>query len=536
MEYSDQFLSQFSKRMKSVGRYAILFRNSSQKTTWKQFGFEKMDEQINMLFTILLFIMEMSLKEEKCTLDDIAGFIDEINQKYYKKDISYDKSQELAEFVINIILCDEGHAMYFDGYDYDIKAYKIMNISYIANKVIYLDDEIRRTSYYLTDDGYNLLLSTLELENNLKLTVHEMLFQLHLEKAAYDKAVEDVKNVFNQLRIQIQKMQEAMRRIRQNALNYTVDEYRDIIEENLLTIQETRNKFNTHREMVRARVSEYENEDINIEKLSEKDEENLNNLRIIESFLGRAIDEQQKILSTHFELKELYSSELESLSEMTMIQRFNLRTDIYNKIIENISVLDNIDYFFRPLFSKDIPKIYNINKAFEVQQRYRKNEDNNENEELVFDVEEYYEEQERLAAEKLKKYSDSIYTILKYVVNNKEVTLSILNDIISTEEMQVLVPQIEIFREIIIEMLSVKEINIEKLRNEKEMYFEEKQLTFQINETILKLVEDSQELMGIKKIYVTPLESSEMVTFRNVKNQNGEIKNIRCSDVKIWYE
>ena len=58
MEYD--FLKQFSKRMKIVGMFSTLIKNSWQKTTWKQFGFETMDEQVNMIYAILLFIMEYS--------------------------------------------------------------------------------------------------------------------------------------------------------------------------------------------------------------------------------------------------------------------------------------------------------------------------------------------------------------------------------------------------------------------------------------------------------------------------------------------
>ena len=47
--------------------------------------------------------------------------------------------------------------MYFDGYNFEQKAYQIMNISYVANRIVYVEDEVKRTSYYLTDDGYNLL-------------------------------------------------------------------------------------------------------------------------------------------------------------------------------------------------------------------------------------------------------------------------------------------------------------------------------------------------------------------------------------------
>lgn len=58
MEYD--FLKQFSKRMKIVGMFSTLIKNSWQKTTWKQFGFETMDEQVNMIYAVLLFIMEYS--------------------------------------------------------------------------------------------------------------------------------------------------------------------------------------------------------------------------------------------------------------------------------------------------------------------------------------------------------------------------------------------------------------------------------------------------------------------------------------------
>ena len=73
MQY--EFLKHFPKRMKHVGLYVILIQNSVQKTTWKQFGFTKADEQINLVFAVMLYIMEQSLKEENCTMDDIVEIV-----------------------------------------------------------------------------------------------------------------------------------------------------------------------------------------------------------------------------------------------------------------------------------------------------------------------------------------------------------------------------------------------------------------------------------------------------------------------------
>ena len=59
MQY--EFLKDFPRRMKNVGLYAVLIQNSIQKTTWKQYGFLKTDEQINVIFALLLYAMELSL-------------------------------------------------------------------------------------------------------------------------------------------------------------------------------------------------------------------------------------------------------------------------------------------------------------------------------------------------------------------------------------------------------------------------------------------------------------------------------------------
>ena len=403
MQY--EFLKHFPRRMKNVGLYALLIQNSAQKTTWKQYGFLTLGEQLNLIFAVMLYVMEQSLKEEHCTMDDIGAYIDTVNTQHFGKDMAYDDCRQLGDFVVNVVLSNEGKAMYFDGFDFEQNAYQTLHISYVANRIIYIDQEFRRTSYYLTDDGYNLLLATLEIENNMKLTIHEMIFQMHLEKQSYDKAVDEIKNVFNLLRIQLQKIQEAMGKIRRNALNYSVKDYEEILVGNLDTISDTKQKFQNYREMVKSRARALEEENINVRRLSGKEEEKLGNLRVIETYLNRTIDEHQKILNSHFDLKALYTKELETLSQMSLIRRFPMRTELYDKILEDPKGLENLDYFLRPLFNQEIEKVYNLNKAFQLQRPVRRREEEDAAEELDFDEEEWIREQERLRKEKLGAYA-----------------------------------------------------------------------------------------------------------------------------------
>ena len=533
MQY--EFLKKFPRRMKNVGLYAVIIQNSSQKLSWKQYGFTKFDEQINLLFEVLLYIMEQSLKEEKCTMDDIATYIDTINVQYLRKDISYEQCHQLGDFIVNTVLSNEGRPMYFGGYDFEKNEYEEMHISYVANKIVYVENEVRRTSYYLTDDGYNLLLSTLEIEDNMKFNIHEIIFRLHLEKQSYDKAVNDIKNVFNLIRIQFQRVQEAMRQIRRNALSYSVDEYEEVLVGNLNTITDTKKKFQEYKTVIQERVKDLEEENINIRKLSKKEQQDLNNLQVIEEYLTRVLDEHQKILNSHFDLKILYTEELERLSQARLIQRFSMRRDFYDKVLKQADTLENMDMFLRPLFNRNPEKIYNLNKAFSYEKSVNAGMEKDTEEEVDFDEEAFRREKEEKLQKKLLVYEKSLQYLLEKASVTGEVSLGQLKDRLDIypEEKEIFIPNVDVFKEIMVELIRNRTIDIATLKKERREYIQEQPDGFQLNEMILKLVEEQPENNDITSIEVERLENEEAITFSEIKDEENRRKTIRCSNVLI---
>lgn len=533
MQY--EFLKKFPRRMKNVGLYAVIIQNSSQKLSWKQYGFTKFDEQINLLFEVLLYIMEQSLKEEKCTMDDIATYIDTINVQYLRKDISYEQCHQLGDFIVNTVLSNEGRPMYFGGYDFEKNEYEEMHISYVANKIVYVENEVRRTSYYLTDDGYNLLLSTLEIEDNMKFNIHEIIFRLHLEKQSYDKAVNDIKNVFNLMRIQFQRVQEAMRQIRRNALSYSVDEYEEVLVGNPNTITDTKKKFQEYKTVIQERVKDLEEENINIRKLSKKEQQDLNNLRVIEEYLTRVLDEHQKILNSHFDLKILYTEELERLSQARLIQRFSIRRDLYDKVLKQADTLENMDMFLRPLFNRNPEKIYNLNKAFSYEKSVNAGMEKDTEEEVDFDEEAFRREKEEKLQKKLLVYEKSLQYLLEKASVTGEVSLGQLKDRLDIypEEKEIFIPNVDVFKEIMVELIRNRTIDIATLKKERREYIQEQPDGFQLNEMILKLVEEQPENNDITSIEVERLENEEAITFSEIKDEENRRKTIRCSNVLI---
>ncbi len=533
MQY--EFLKHFPRRMKHVGAYALLFANSSQKTIWKQYGFLKLDEQFNVIFAVLLYLMEQSLKEENCTIDDIGAYLDSLNMRYFEKKMGYEDCKNLGDFIINVVLSNEGKAMYFEGYDFGQREYQVMNVSYVANKIVYLDSEVRRTSYYLTEDGYNLLLSTLEIESNLKITIHEMIFKMHLEKQSYDKAVDDIKNVFNLMRIQLQRIEEAMGRIRRNALNYSVADYENVLETNLDTISDTKQKFLSYRELVKTRARELEEMNLNVRRLDEKEEEKLRNLGIIESYLNRAIDEHQKILSSHFDLKSLYTRELEQLSQMSFIRRFSLRNELYEEILKRPEGLSRMEIFLRPLFGNEPEKIYNLKKCTELQRPLRKKGEDETEAVMEFGDEEWMQEEERLRQQRLAGYEGCLLFLLQRAMgaDTGEVSLEEIRQGLDAdgEDYARLLPSVQIFKEVMVELLRGREIDIEVLREERRNFIGESSGGFQLNETLLNLI-DAHGL-PVRKVTVYRIEDGKVISFENVPYEGGVGKNICCSNVLL---
>lgn len=534
MEYD--FLKQFSRRMKNVGMYAVLLKNVMYKSTLKQYGFELLEEQVTLVFAVMLFIMEQSLRDEICTMDDICQFADELNLKYFHKNITYDRMKEAMDFVVNTILGNAGEAIYFDCYDFEKEKYERKNIRYISNKAVHVDAQghmesisvnsgVRRTSYYMTEDGYNLLLGTLEIESNMKLTVQEMIFKLHLERAEYDKAVDTIKDIFSQIKIQLKKVEDAMLRIRHNALNYSVEEYRQTMRENLQMIEDTGKKFHEYEELVQLRVHELEEQNINIHKLEEKELENLANLKVIEKYLQRAISSHQAILNMHMDFKTVYDEQLFQITQMSLIKRFDLRKELYQPILEDASRLTNIEIFLNPLLSNEPDRIYNLNKALEYQKPVRKN-GGEDTEVISFDEEVWEEERKERIAKKQALYDGILGILLGAVMQNGgNVSLEQLMQVISDEQKQKMTADIGALKTVVVELLREKCVDIDRLRKERRDYILEENEEFHLGESLFRLFGDSE----VSRITAERIEDGKEVVL--CRQENG--RRVVCSNVNI---
>lgn len=209
--------------------------------------------------------------------------------------------------------------------------------------------------------------------------------------------------------------------------------------------------------------------------------------------------------------------------------------------------------------------MYNLNKAMELQRPIRKKKVEEEEEILDFDEEGWMEDIARKKQEKLAKYEKSLNLILDIAFEKGTVTLKEIKEILeeekaerengpdkeqvlkkeneqeTTEEiqktgMEILIPSIDIFKEIMVELIKSREINLHTLRKEKSEYITEQTLEFQLHEMVLNVVDQDEKKRGISKIYISRTQDKQGITFSNVCDDNGVQKTIRCSNVEIMVE
>ena len=191
--------------------------------------------------------------------------------------------------------------------------------------------------------------------------------------------------------------------------------------------------------------------------------------------------------------------------------------------------------FLRPLFNRNPEKIYNLNKAFSYEKSVNAGMEKDTEEEVDFDEEAFRREKEENLQKNLLVYENSLQYLLEKASVAGEVSLGQLKDRLDIypEEKEIFIPNVDVFKEIMVELIRNRTIDIATLKKERREYIQEQPDGFQLNEMILKLVEEQPENNDITSIEVERLENEEAITFSEIKDEENRRKTIRCSNVLI---
>ena len=112
-----------------------------------------------------------------------------------------------------------------------------------------------------------------------------------------------------------------------------------------------------------------------------------------------------------------------------------------------------------------------------------------------------------------------------------EITLEQIKDGITGEELVTLIPNVQIFKEIMVELIKNREIVMKTLQEERQNYISEFSGGFHLNEMLLALAEEFEP--SIQSVEVYRIEDGKMIAFEHVTDETGASRRICCSNVLI---
>lgn len=194
-----------------------------------------------------------------------------------------------------------------------------------------------------------------------------------------------------------------------------------------------------------------------------------------------------------------------------------------------------MEIFLRPLFGNEPEKIYNLKKCTELQRPLRKKGEDETEAVMEFGDEEWMQEEERLRQQRLAGYEGCLLFLLQRAMgaDTGEVSLEEIRQGLDAdgEDYARLLPSVQIFKEVMVELLRGREIDIEVLREERRNFIGEFSSGFQLNEMLLNLIE--MHGLMIRKVTVYRIEDGKVIAFEHVPDDTGRQKTVCCSNVLI---
>lgn len=483
---NSEFYRDLEKRMYSIALFGQLFALlKSRGTTLNRFGFERLDQQILLFFMVLRYIMEKTLASEPCFLEDIAQTVRQVTRDVFGNDLDEARCLDLAELCVSSILCNRGEPFFFDPVEGD-ERWKV-RINYLNSEVVY-QNGTPKASYRMSDDGFHLMLSTLEMEENMQLQFRDLVFELQLKAGNYPRALDEIREIFQLLKIQEMEIQNRCEQVRSNAAVFNGAAYEELNEQTYNLMNESRDKFSEYRKTVGFLLEELHSS-VQSGQFSEKDEKNLQALIQIQDYLGRSLLAQSSILEALNRFSALYNDQLEHQLRQSLVDRKPFREAVWNAVMDRPDRLENLDALLHTLFRKPLPKQFALERAFQYR-RLRKNpeDDSWQAVDESFDEEEY-ERRKREKLERVEKLNTMVQEIVVRLLYAPGHAAS-LSELLDSDFFE----NLDQARVILSDLSSVVSLNLQDLYGQREEIILEEQSTFSFPLALLQAMENEPTL------------------------------------------
>lgn len=310
------------------------------------------DEQFeNLIFSVLVFIMEKTLtEEEECTIKTISGFLEKILEENYRYPDARENALPITEYIIKTILQFEGKNTYYPVMNYETKEWTQLRIKLLNEKV---EDRPQGyvSIYSLTDQGYDFLFRTKEVDNEISFSVEEFKLRELIKRKNYKKALQQSNNLVQMVRQKKRDLEQFIQAAKGNILELDLTKFDELISSIYKLLQEEYKTLGEIQNMVRKSEERLREDYRKHGELTEELKKAQVELSKINQNLSSARKEQSHLINQREGSYKILKSTLEESFQFTTQKRYDFEQEVLRSM-EKVSEENakGLWRLFTPLF------------------------------------------------------------------------------------------------------------------------------------------------------------------------------------------
>lgn len=529
------FLEEFEKRMEIVGIVeSIVNRKNRNMEIEKLF---KEHDFLNLVFSVLLYIMEKTLSEDSdCDINHISNFLLSILPEYYNIILDENRTEEISDYIIKNVLQNEGLPYYFTAVDYEKNIRKTISIRLIKDKVID-EDNGHRITYALTDQGYDFLFRTKEVDQEIKLTIEELKLKELIKRKNFKKAYNQSVEIIHMVRQKKNDIQNLIMQIKENIYTVDVEEYQQLInstynllDEEYKLLDEIMDMALKSEDKIRKDYEESRELDDSLRK-AQKEIKNINiNIKVI-------LSEQRDLILSRQNLSKIYLDTIGNSFEYSLENRFDIEELVLKNMERYIEKIEDFWKLVNPLFLPNIHQNLNIRSIYEPQGMIKLEEE---------EVDEYIEREdlsEDHEKERVERINETYVEILDYTLRmtlNNENKISFKEIIQSIKEDSLVFEKFTEDRLIFTTILKLYDIGVLDLSKWKEsegrvvMNLSDE---FNIEYCLYQIMDNYDYISKIKRVYFMKEEEIlKIEMLREKEDEDNILEKVEISNFTVRVE